>query len=282
MSHQLDKSPRAGDAGLSAPRSIASSIIFRIARLFIRRGLGFGDFQEIARDAFCRAAEQQIIETGSRATTSRIAIITGLSRADVAKTRNREIIPGSRNHYKPRTERVAHGWRSDPEFTDRFGSPLPLPRRGHPSIEDLCRRYSGDIPTKAIISELSSGGLLRETSIGLYELLPETITAKALPDIEASEVTSTLETLFDAYTEKNTSAKVTRIEANFPSTEVPPHVIKTCRQRIARFSTALLSYIDAESALASKSGEKRSSSISAVFMQAETTVPLAERSENEV
>ena len=57
-----------------------------------------------------------------------------------------------------RAIRVISGWVSDDDFTDEAGRPSPLPQRGPISFTELVKRYSGDIPAKAMLSVLEASG----------------------------------------------------------------------------------------------------------------------------
>ena len=153
-------------------RALSSDIATWVAKRFIKAGLGFGDFQEIARQAFCRAANESIEAHHERATTARIAVLTGLSRADVSRTRKTESVPHSRHHYRPRTDRVLEGWLSDPDFQDEQGRPRTLGLHGSLSFDELCRRYSGDIPPRALRLELLALGRVVLDPTGGLQPLP--------------------------------------------------------------------------------------------------------------
>lgn len=255
-----------------APRRIASAIVQRLAKLFLKSGLSFGDFQEISRSAFCHAAEDHVAAAGARPTTSRIAVLTGLSRADVAKTRKQSGLPESRAHYKPRTDRVMHGWRSDPLFTDISGRPAALPRRGARSIEELCRRYSGDIPTKALLEELLARNLIREVAGDIFEPCVEDSTSPHTTPLDADEISACADVFFDANVEDEARGASHRITASFPSNKIPSHVVRTCRQRTAKFLEALSSYIHAESLAAAPSDNQAISTINVLILSAEREI----------
>ena len=253
-----------------ASRRIASAMVLRLAKLFLKSGLSFGDFQEISRSAFCSAAEEHVSKSGGRPTTSRIAVLTGLSRADVAKTRKINGLPESRAHYRPRTDRVMHGWRSDADFTNASGFPAPLVRRGARSFEELCRRYSGDIPTKALLEELLARHLVREVSPELYEPISEDPDSHAVLSLEPDEITASADVFFDTYVDAPSTSKATRIATVFPTKRVPAHVVRTCRQRVSKFVSALSSYVHAESIASTAKPDSASATLNFVILESES------------
>ena len=68
---------------------------------------------------------------------------------------------------KQRTTRVLHGWRTDPEFLDRRGNPVPLTIRGSGlTFHTLVRRYGGDVTPISVLNELSRTGAVSVTNSG--------------------------------------------------------------------------------------------------------------------
>ena len=134
--------------------------ISALAKAFISSGRGFGEFSDITKIEFCSAAARHIAARGGRVTTSRIALLTGLSRANVAQIRRLAKPSGGPNHHRPRHDRVIAGWKSDPQYLDASGKPSVLAKTGKESFASLCKKYSGDIPPRAILDELLSSKLV--------------------------------------------------------------------------------------------------------------------------
>lgn len=120
-----------------------------------RNGVAFGDFAKLAKQAYIQETEQELINSGEKATTSKIAIISGLTRKDVAALRKESFPKFEQSHQKNRAVRVISGWVSDTEFCDDEGNAYLLPIRGETgSFEALVNRYSGDIPFPSMLNEL--------------------------------------------------------------------------------------------------------------------------------
>jgi Family of unknown function (DUF6502) len=134
--------------------------IFRVlrplVRLLLRQGIPFGVMADVVKQVYVDIAFEEFGLSGRKQTTSRVAILTGLSRKEVARLRSmnrwddREAI----RQYN-RAARVTSAWVRDPEFHDARGQPAPLPVEGdQASFGVLVRRYSGDMPVRAILDEL--------------------------------------------------------------------------------------------------------------------------------
>ncbi len=130
-----------------------------LASLLLELGFGIGEFLSVAKLAYVRAARSQVKDaTGAmlRPNATRIAVVTGLTRKDVATIlATGEEEPAASHRGRHRAERVLSGWWNDPEFQDEFGRPAVLREQGRESsFAALCERYSGDPRFSAILEEL--------------------------------------------------------------------------------------------------------------------------------
>lgn len=132
--------------------------IFRdLARILVLNGFGYAGLNRIAKRAYFEAASQLDTETGSRTNKSRIAAATGLTRTEVSKLSRQDRRSGSLHPGIPvnRAQRVSAAWASLARYTDERGRPIELPVSGRsPSFSKLVKENSGDIPVKAMLSEM--------------------------------------------------------------------------------------------------------------------------------
>lgn len=162
MSHPLLNAPETGRALQTALRKILKGI----ARLVLRFGLSYEEFDELAKQAFIEVTEQELALPGRKQTDSRIAVVTGLSRKEVKRLRSLE--RDTTEHITPiqynRAAKVLNGWLRNREYQDPAGSPLVLSIEGQePSFTTLVRAYGGDIPVRAVLDELVRiGAVLRQ------------------------------------------------------------------------------------------------------------------------
>ncbi len=126
-----------------------------LVRTLLRHGVAYGEFSEIAKSVYVQAARDDFPLPGKKPSTSRIAILTGLTRKEVKAQRETGGRSGEDSSNSNRATRVLSGWYQDPEFTDAEGAPRVLPLNGkRRSFAALVLRYSGDIPPRAILEEL--------------------------------------------------------------------------------------------------------------------------------
>jgi hypothetical protein len=147
-----------GDARIT--RSL-QAVLAELAEPLMQAGITPRLFGELAARAFVRAACKASTLRNGRINQSRVAVLTGLSRAEV-----RSLMRGPRSakaRFQPRTQRVIDGWRSDPRYTSRTKAPRSLPINSSAiSFAALVRKYAGDVPHHAVLEELRRLKLVKE------------------------------------------------------------------------------------------------------------------------
>ena len=144
-----------------------------LVRILLRNGVSYSTFADLAKWIYVDVAMQEFGVEGRKQSISRAAIITGLSRKEVSRVRQ---LPkpddlGSSERYN-RAARVIAGWRRDPDFLDDKRQPAVLPITDDgPSVNELVKRYSGDVPARAILDELIRVGAVEQLDKGHFRLL---------------------------------------------------------------------------------------------------------------
>jgi len=108
---------------------------------------------------------------GRPANLSKVAVITGLSRKETKKVRDKIAsesgVQTSQGLNPPSI--VLRGWYSDPLFLSSVGNPVALAIDGKsPNLTDLVRRYAGDLPVGAVILQMERIGLVERTKSGRF------------------------------------------------------------------------------------------------------------------
>jgi hypothetical protein len=144
-----------------------------LVRILLRSGIPYGTFVEVAKQVFVEVAERDFPPPGRKQSDSRIATITGLHRKDVVRLKNQPSLQGAVliERYN-RAARVISGWLSDADFQNAEGRPraLPVEAAGQPDFHELVRRYSGDMPVRAIADELIRVGAVTVGEDGVLYL----------------------------------------------------------------------------------------------------------------
>ncbi|MEM1174240.1 MAG: DUF6502 family protein [Pseudomonadota bacterium] len=157
-----------------------------IARILLRFGIGFREFAEVAKTAFVDVASKDFGLRGRPTNISRVAVMTGLTRKEVRRLRDK-IDNGEDSAVVKMTPLwdVLHHWHSDSEFVNSDGTPLELDFSSDsgPSFSELVRRYGGDIPPGAMRTELKRVGAVVETGKGTLKALKRSFRAEADHDM---------------------------------------------------------------------------------------------------
>lgn len=140
-----------------------------IALLLLKCGMTWKEFSELSKRVFVDVATQEFGIRGRPTNVSRVSILTGIGRKDVARLRDEssaDTLPASSKTSD--ATRVLSGWHQDAEYLAGDGSPRPLPERGPaPSFEALFRRYGGDTPFQTLLKELRTAGTVEVDARGL-------------------------------------------------------------------------------------------------------------------
>lgn len=167
---------------LSAYRKLLQPLV----RILIRNGVSFSELAEILKNVFVEVAERDFSLPARKISQSRIAILTGLTRKEVAKQVSIDgalVLEGNLN----RVTRVLMGWHTDPAFTGPYGMPLELPFESNAGSDfvALVRKYSGDMAPRAMLDELLHVGAVEQLVTGSFKVLmraymPESLHPDAL------------------------------------------------------------------------------------------------------
>jgi hypothetical protein len=118
-------------------------------------GITVREFSRMTRDIAVRSASARIARENGRSSYSRIAIITGLARGEVARImETSESSLDSRIEQHP-VRRVLAAWHDKRRFLGATGDPAVLPIFGRKrSFEQLVAVHSGGIPVRAMLDQL--------------------------------------------------------------------------------------------------------------------------------
>lgn len=162
-------------------------ILKPLVRLLLRQGIAAGELADLCKAIYVETAAAEHLRPSGRVNQSRVAIVTGLTRAEVRRLLISPRSDAARYEWhKHRASRVLLGWYQDPDFLDRRGLPRILPVRGRQnSFAKLVRRYSGDMPVRAMLDELIASGAIATNKNGQVRVKLKTVPTG---DIDAKSV----------------------------------------------------------------------------------------------
>lgn len=146
-------------------------LMYPLVRILLRNGVAFGTLASLIKQVYVDVAFAEFAPPGKKQTVSRVSAMTGLTRKDVKHLQENPQNEGAGQERYSRAVRVISGWLHDERFLTGSGKPATLPvEGGQDSFALLVKDYSGDIPTKAMLSMLEEGGTV-SVSRGMVRLL---------------------------------------------------------------------------------------------------------------
>ena len=136
-----------------------------VVRFLLRQGVLWSEFAELAKETYVEVARAEYGIDGRPTNNSRVAMLTGLSRREVARVRDvlLEVVPQDDEREGNRMARILAGWYTDSEFITTDGAPQDLTPV---AFDVLLSCYAGDLPHTAVRKEMLKHGLIEELSDG--------------------------------------------------------------------------------------------------------------------
>lgn len=147
-----------------------------LVRFLLRQGISFAEFSEVAKAVYVEVALKDFKVTGRKATRTRIAVMTGLTRKEVKRVIDEAI----KERFELKTSfnrlgRVLVGWHTDADFTGPYGMPLELQYEtgnpDEPTFAYLVKKHSGDMSPRSILDELIRVGAVQETDASWFRVM---------------------------------------------------------------------------------------------------------------
>jgi hypothetical protein len=146
------------------------ALLMPLARLVLKRGLAFGQFAELAKQAYVEVAKRDFAVPGRKMTVSRVAVLTGLTRKEARRLLEDEPPADTKNPRRRinRAARVLSAWVQDLTYRDGRGGPasLEFDSRDGPSFSSLVSDHGGDVTPRAVLDELLRVGAVKTLKNG--------------------------------------------------------------------------------------------------------------------
>jgi len=146
--------------------ALVTQALKNLAVVLLRLGLNAPRAEKLLRAAFVHAAVSYAQAQRRSANQSQIAMISGVNRLDVRRVLRKDSkLVGVPQAQRSRLELVLTAWRTDAQFCDAKGRPLPLTFQGRSSsFSKLVRKYGRDVTTKSILDQLMRTRAIKERS----------------------------------------------------------------------------------------------------------------------
>jgi hypothetical protein len=138
-----------------------------LVRIALRHGMPYDTFAGLIKHAYVREAQSSFSLDGRKLTASRISVITGLTRKEVAKLQAQPESADLENaQTRNRAARVLNAWVMQHSAPDGQISALDWEAFSH-----LVRSASGDMPPRAVLDELERAGTVTRQPDGVIQLI---------------------------------------------------------------------------------------------------------------
>jgi hypothetical protein len=147
-------------------------ILRPLIHILLRNGISYGTFADLAKWLFVDVAKREFAIESRKQTISRVSVITGLNRKEVKRIAELPVTDdqASSERYN-RAARVIAGWRRDKRYRSAQGKPADLPVSGEgATFQTLVKHYSGDMPYRAVLDEITRVGAAVQTDDGRVHL----------------------------------------------------------------------------------------------------------------
>ncbi|EDY86284.1 conserved hypothetical protein [gamma proteobacterium HTCC5015] len=219
-----------------------------LVRLAIKRGVSVNDLYTWLKAIYVEEAESFKIE-GKKQSTSRIALLTGLDRKEVARLRklnqNMDQLLHQQAKRTNRAIRAINAWQKEAAYC-KDGQPKPLPLYGDgASFQQLTFEHCGDISAVTVLKELEQSGLVEVGSDDVITLKDSSY----IPHEDNEELLHLMgqaghDLLSSAIYNINQAGKTSRLQLSVAYQRMNKHVTNKLKKLIETDSYELLKKLD--------------------------------------
>jgi hypothetical protein len=138
-----------------------------LVRIALRHGMPYTTFADLIKRAYVREAETSFALDGRKPTASRVSVITGLTRKEVAKLQAQpDLVDLETARARNRAARVLNAWVMQYGKANEEVAAIDWD-----AFVQLVRAASGDMPPRAVLDELERAGAVARQADGMLALL---------------------------------------------------------------------------------------------------------------
>jgi Family of unknown function (DUF6502) len=219
-----------------------------VVLLLLKSGISWKDFSDTAKEKFVSVATESFGIRGRPTNLSRVAILSGLDRREVARLRRRVTKQcAARQGYMSKPTQVLHAWYHDPRYLDASGKPRDLEIEGaEGSFAELVRQYAPGIPLVAMIKELRAAGTVADIVGQRLRALKRSYVPRELNEnlvrlwgSELHDLGTTIE-----HNLSHEASELPRFDRRAISLRVDPKALPEFREMLEREGQAFLERVD--------------------------------------
>jgi hypothetical protein len=238
------------DGAVSQLSAALNQAVLRVLRalvkMLVRQGLAFPAFVELAKHAYVDVALNEFAIPGRKPTVSRAALLTGLTRKDVQR-----VVDDAGAGFdetvlqENRAARVVAGWLRDRDFHSGDEPAALLLYGDDASFSTLVRRYSGDMPPRAVLDELIRVGTVQRDDEGRLRLQTRGYIPRASDTAKLDILAADVPYLISAIDHNLQGLEPSRFQRKVMYDNLPVEVMHEFRALSARLSQEVIERLDA-------------------------------------
>lgn len=162
--------------------------IFRpLVRVMLRLNVPFNEVSDVLKWTYVDVANRHFGLNGKKPNKSRMAVITGLARAQVDKQLKLDLFDDENTQYIwHRAVRVLTGWVEDQDYLDPHGKtcPIPIESKTEADFKTLVDRYGGGTTHRSVLDDLLQSGSVKVKDKQVELIKPYYLTANDPDDLQ--------------------------------------------------------------------------------------------------
>lgn len=235
-------------------------VVDPLVDLMFDAGVTVHEFSQLVRERAVRAAARRVVRESGRESKSRIAILTGLPRSEVARILKSVDVSRKKRLGQHPARKVLAAWFESPRFLTANGEPAVLPIFGRRrSFEQLVVTHSGGIPVRAMLDELTQIDAIERLSDQRVRVKSRVPILTGLTGSGVAVIGERTRDLLDTLTNNLRPTATPLFEGTALLSDADPEFVSVIRREIAEQGE---SFINSANALFSRSGFRQNRLIS--------------------
>lgn len=234
---------RAADFRRTTVLDAVEAVFEPLAQLLVSHGVSSPEAESLLRAVCVHEAVRSDASCGKKPNVSRVALVTGLDRPEVARILRGPHRVDPRLEARRHVNRVLTGWYSDRDFVDGKRPQLLLIKaRGQkrPTFWRLARRYAPGVYPGLILSELIRVGAVERLQDGHIKVRMRSYRAGEFSDESLREIGSRARSLLQTVISNATGADWPRVCRAVETVDIDPKFLPLIRKMFADRSEAML------------------------------------------
>lgn len=217
-----------------------SKLLKPLARLLLRNGIAYAEFATLAKRAFVEVANEDFAVPGRKQSASRVSVLTGIHRHEVAKVLKNPIESGPPVGHRNRTAQIIGAWQRDERFSNN-GKAIPLTI--DKSFAELVATHGGDVTPRAVLDELTRVGAVKQSGNNVELLVKAFTPLGSMDDLQHILGDCTADLLETLDHNLNSEESDRRLQLSVVYNNLPDETLENielvCSQKSMAFMTAL-------------------------------------------